>query len=64
MKGVFQRGVSPYRVSMNRNKITSSIIQLDESKRNPSPSLSAVTTHEEYFREMEMTILSENQNLK
>lgn len=36
----------------------------EESRRNVSPSLSAVTSNEEYFREMELTMLSENKNLK
>lgn len=36
----------------------------EESRRNVSPSLSAVTSNEDYFREMELTMLCENKNLK
>jgi len=35
-----------------------------ETRRDPSPSLTAITAHEEYFRSMETAILSENHNLK
>lgn len=43
---------------------TQNLTNTTDSKRDPSPSLSAVTSHEDYFKEMEAAILSENHNLK
>jgi hypothetical protein len=34
------------------------MFRTSEQRRSPSPSLSAVTSNEEYFREMEAAILS------
>lgn len=55
--------VIPQRVALPQRRLLASGGGMD-SKRCPSPALSAVTTHEDYFREMEAAMLSENLNLK